>query len=318
MRVLFPPLEPVSSWYLETGGVHRVHVEDCGRRDGIPIVFLHGGPGSGCKPYHRQFFDPARYRIVLFDQRGCGRSTPAGATEQNTTAELIADIEAIRERLGIGRWVLFGGSWGATLALLYAQRHPQRVRAMILRGTFLARRQDIDWFFRDGVSRIFPDAWEAFTAAFPSVVDGDYVAAAYEAMRAGDPARRTACARAWSGWTGKVVTCLLSETPAAELTPEQLERMRNEVAVETHYARHRYFIEENQVLRDVPRLPQVPTVIVHGRRDLTCTLEASWMLHRALPHSRLVILREAGHLASEPAMIDALVSATEQLHESLP
>lgn len=317
MRVLFPPLEPVSTWCLETGGVHRVYVEDCGSRDGTPVVFLHGGPGSGCKPYHRQFFNPARYRVILFDQRGCGRSTPAGATAENTTADLIADMEAIRERLGIERWVLFGGSWGATLALLYAQRHPGRVLAMILRGTFLARRQDVDWFFRDGVSRIFPDAWETFTAAFPAVADGDYVAAACEEMRSGDPARRTACARAWSDWTGKVVTYLLPESPATEPTPEQTERMRNEVSVETHYAQHRYFIEENQVLRDVPRLPRVPTVIVHGRRDLTCTLEASWTLHRALPHSRLVILREAGHLASEPAMIDALVSATEQLHEAL-
>lgn len=317
MRVLFPPLEPVSTWHLETGGRHRLHVEDCGRRDGVPIIFLHGGPGSGCKPYHRQFFDPARYRIILFDQRGCGRSTPAGETAENSTTELIADIEAIRERLGIERWVLFGGSWGATLALLYAQRHPLRVRAMILRGTFLARRQDVDWFFRDGVRRIFPDAWEAFTAAFPSVTDGDYVAAAYDEMRSGDPARRTACARAWSDWTGRVVSYLVSGSQAADPTAEQAERIRNEVTVETHYARHRYFIEENQILRDVPRLPRVPTVIVHGRRDLTCTLEASWMLHRALPHSRLVILGEAGHLASEPAMIDALVTATEQLHEGL-
>ena len=317
MRELFPPIEPVSTWYLETAGIHRVYVEDCGNRDGIPVVFLHGGPGSGCKPYHRQFFDPARYRVILFDQRGCGRSTPLGVTIENTTADLIDDMEAIRERLGLHSWVLFGGSWGATLALLYAQRHPQRVRAMILRGTFLARQQDVDWFFRDGVSRIFPDAWEVFTHAFPNAVGGDYVAAAYEEMRAGDAARRASAARAWSDWTGKVVTYLLPDTPAAEPTPEQLEKMCNETSVETHYARHRYFIDEDQILRDAARLPAVPTLIVHGRRDLTCLLEASWTVHRRLPHSKLVILRDAGHLANEAAMIDALVSATDRLLESL-
>jgi proline iminopeptidase len=313
MRQLYPPLEPTAHWLLEAG-IHRVYVEECGAADGIPVVFLHGGPGSGCKPYHRQFFDPQRYRVILLDQRGCGRSTPAGEVRDNDTGRLLDDLEAIRTRLGIERWVVFGGSWGATLALLYAQRHPERVRALILRGTFLARRSDVDWFFRDGVSRVFPDAWADFIAAFPDVTDGDYVAAASRDIVSPDPAVRAAAARAWSAWTGRVVTWLMANgEPSPAPSPEQLARMLNEVGIETHYARHRYFIDEDQILANLHRLPAVPVTIIHGRRDLTCLPESSWTLHRRLPGSTLRILPEAGHLASEPAMIDALVTATDQL-----
>lgn len=317
MRELYPVIEPTQHFMLQTVGRHAVYVEECGNPRGIPVVFLHGGPGSGCKPYHRQFFDPTRYRIVLFDQRGCGRSTPQGETIDNTTSHLLADMEAIRERLEIDRWVLFGGSWGATLALLYAQACPGRVLAQVLRGTFLARQRDLDWFFARGVNAIFPDYWEETLAALGAGENPDIIDAAYERMHGGDPdtARRTA--KAWSAWTGRIVTYLLPEGAAGEPAVQEEGRLLNEVRIETHYARHRYFLQDDQILRAADRLPAVPTCIVHGRRDLTCTLESSWALHRALPGSRLTILREAGHLASEPQMIDALVAATDRLAEML-
>jgi len=317
MRELYPPCEPTSTWMLETDSPHRAYVEECGNRDGIPVVFLHGGPGSGFKPYHRQFFNPRRYRVVIFDQRGCARSTPQGETRDNTTQLLLQDMEAIRERLSIDRWVLFGGSWGAALALLYAQRYPQRVRAMILRGTFLARQKDVDWFFQRGVNAIFPDYWTEMLAAFKESEHSDLIEAAYQRMQSGDSGERAAVARAWTGWTGRVVTYLLPEGPTTDVTDEDRQRMLNEVTVETHYARHHYFLEENQILRDVSMLPDVPTTIIHGRRDLTCTLESSWTLHQALPKSKFVILRESGHLANDPAMIDALVTASDELAEKM-
>ncbi|MGQ0656710.1 MAG: prolyl aminopeptidase [Chromatiales bacterium] len=317
MRELYPAIEPAKTLMLKAGSLHRVYVEECGDSSGIPVVFLHGGPGSGCKPYHRQFFDPSRYRIVLFDQRGCGRSTPPGETRENTTADSLADMEMIRRHLGIERWVVFGGSWGATLALLYGQAHPQRVLAMILRGTFLARQRDLDWFFADGVNAIFPDYWEETMAALDASENLDMIEAAYRGVHSGDPGTRLAAARAWSTWTGRIVTYLLPETSGGEPAEDERQRILNEVAVETHYARHRYFLREDQILRDIARLPRVPTWIIHGRRDLTCTLSSSWSLYRALPGSKLVIVHESGHLASEPAMIDALVTATNELPEAL-
>lgn len=313
MRELYPPLEPNTVHRLDVEPPHRVCVEECGNPRGMPVVFLHGGPGSGCKSYHRQFFDPARYRIVLFDQRGCGRSSPPGETQKNSTPLLLTDLETIRNRLGIDRWLLFGGSWGTTLALLYAQAHPDRVLGMILRGTFLARQQDLDWFFGSGVDRIFPDYRESLRSRFPVEERGDLIAACYRRMQSDDAELRWQTAQAWSAWTGGIVTYLLAEGEAKPPTPEDRQRTINEVAIETHYAYHRYFIDENQILDRIARLPPVPMTIVHGRRDLTCPLESSWALHRALPKSKLVVVREAGHLASEPAMVDALVTVTDEM-----
>ena len=316
MRTLYPPLEAAASFYLDNDPLHRVYVEECGAVTGIPIVFLHGGPGSSCKAYHRQFFDPARYRAVLFDQRGCGRSTPHGAIERNDTQALIDDMEAIRTRLGIDRWVVFGGSWGATLGLAYAEAHPERVLALILRASFLARQCDVDWFFKEGVNRVFPDYWSELQAAFTAEEQQDLVAACYRRMNGADPAQRLATAKAWAAWTGRVVTYLLPQSdpaPARELGREEADRLIGEVAIETHYAWHRYFLQPDQLLRDSGRLPKVPITLVHGRRDMTCTLDASWSLHQRRPDARLVIVPEAGHLASEPAMIDALVRATDEM-----
>ncbi|MGI9304411.1 MAG: prolyl aminopeptidase [Gammaproteobacteria bacterium] len=312
MKRLYPEISPFAVHQIDVGAGYTLYVEQCGDPQGVPVVFLHGGPGSGCKPYHRQFFDPARYHVVIFDQRGCNRSRPQGEVAKNTTQDLVADMELIRERLDIERWVLFGGSWGATLALVYAQTHPERVLAINVRGTFLARPRDIDWFVRGGVNRIFPDYWDEFVDHIPVAERGDLVRAYHRRVHGDNAVAREAAARTWSRWAGRVVTYLLSAQEQSG-EPEDLDKMCNEVSIETHYAHNHYFLTPNQILDNVHKLPDVPTVIIHGRRDLTCTAEASWQLHRVLPKSKLVILPESGHLAGEPGMIDALVSATDEM-----
>jgi len=314
MRSLYPPIAPRNVYRLPVDGGHTLYVEDCGRADGIPIVFLHGGPGSGCKAYHRQFFNPDVFRIVLFDQRGAGRSTPRGATEGNDSRALVADLEFIRERLGIERWALFGGSWGVALALLYAQAHPQRVTGMVLRGAFLARARDVDWFFGDGVRRIFPQEWERLTGTLQLGAGDDLAGWCNARLREGDAGERERIARAWAEWSGAIVTFSLA---APEPQPADVARMIAETRIEAHYASNGYFLDENELLARAHRLPPVPVTIIHGRRDLTCPVESAWALHRAIPGSTLHILREAGHLASEPAMIDALVRATETLAHAM-
>lgn len=314
MRSLYPEITEYNRFQLETGTAHRVYVEEAGNPQGLPVIFLHGGPGSGCSGNHRRYFDPERYRIVLFDQRGCNRSTPAGDTSDNSTPLLLADMESIRERLGIESWIVFGGSWGATLALLYAEQFPERVRGLVVRGTFLARESDLAWFIRHGANCIFPDAWQRFCQVLTGTELEDPIAACYAHMHGGDRSRQEVIACAWSRWAGTIATYLLP--PEAAACEESLDTVINQVRIETHYARHRYFIEENQILDRVGDLPAVPMTIIHGRRDLTCTLEASWSLHRAIARSELVIVREGGHLASENVMTDALVRATDAMWQS--
>lgn len=313
MRTLYPELGPDTAGPIETGS-HSVYVEQCGNQHGIPVVFLHGGPGSGCNDNHRRYFNPDRYRIILFDQRGCNRSSPTGAIEHNTTQDLLADMERIRRHLGIDKWLLFGGSWGATLALLYAETHPERVLGLILRGAFLARQCDLDWFVRDGVNRIFPDHWQELTADFSTAETDDLIAALHRRIFAGDDDIRRQAARAWALWAGRVVTWSLTDE---YLLDEQMDKILNEARIEVHYAHNRYFIDENQILDQIGRVPEVPITLIHGRRDLTCLPESSWLLHRALIRSRLVLLPQAGHLAGEPAMVDALIDATDQMAQSL-
>jgi proline iminopeptidase len=315
MRELYPDIDPYAVHRLAVGPPHEIHVEECGNRNGIPVLFLHGGPGSGCNENHRRYFNPEKYRIVISDQRGCNRSTPRGCVEHNSTDRLLADIEAIRTRLGIERWLVFGGSWGATLGLLYAETFPGRVLGLVLRGVFLARQRDLDWFARDGAGRVFPDYWEEFAGAVPPEERNDLVAAYHRRVHGPDPEARRAAALAWSRWAGRVVAWTLPPmTGTAEADPD---RTLCEVSIETHYAVHRYFLEEDQLLRDSGRIPRVPVRIIHGRRDLTCTLEASWTLSRALPDADLNIVGEGGHLAGEPVMVDALVSATDAFAERL-
>lgn len=314
MRSLYPEIGATWRDTLTVDPLHRIYLEETGNRQGIPVLFLHGGPGSGCNENHRRYFNPDKYRIVLFDQRGCNRSTPQGETTGNTTQDLLVDIEALRRHLAIEQWLIFGGSWGATLGLLYAQAHPERVLGLILRGSFLARQTDLEWFARYGANRIFPDAWEEFLQAIPAEERDDLVAAYYRRLHDGDRERQLAAARAWSRWAGIVVTYTLA---AYEPEEEDSDRMINEVAIETHYAQNRYFIRENQILDNMDRIPDVPVHIIHGRRDLTCTVSTSWRLHKALPHSQLEIIREGGHLAGEPVMVDALVRATDAMADLL-
>lgn len=314
MRELYPEIDASKSYRLEVDPVHTLYVEETGNPRGIPAIFLHGGPGSGCNENHRRYFDQKKYRVVLFDQRGCHRSTPAGEIRHNSTPELLQDIERIREHLGIDQWLVFGGSWGATLGLLYAQSYPSRVLGMILRGTFLARQKDLDWFGKHGASMIFPDYWRDFTEIIPATERNDLISAYYTRVHGADRKARETAAMAWSKWAGRLVTYLL---PGADYTPGDVDKTVREVLIETHYARHRYFIAENRILDNVALLPSMPIRIIHGRRDLTCTLDASWSLHRALPDAELVIVREGGHLAGEPVMVDALVTATDEFVQRL-
>ena len=316
MLSLYPEVEPYAHSMMNVGDGHGVYLEQCGNPDGLPVIFLHGGPGSGCNPNHRRYFDPATYRIVIFDQRGCNRSTPRGCTEKNTTADLLEDMERIRAQLQIDKWLVFGGSWGATLALLYAERFPQRVAGLVLRGTFLARQKDVHWFAREGANRVLPDYWEQFTREIPEQERDDLAAAYHKRLRAKDVNTRQKYARIWSEWATRVVTYNLTEQKQ-EQEQEDIQVLVDQVSIETHYAVNRYFIGENQILNEVSRIPDVPIIIIHGRRDLTCTLEASWALHRALPRSQFVIVPDAGHLAGEPAMVDALVRATDHMAKIL-
>lgn len=311
MRTLYPKIEPRLHNYLHTSSTHKIYYEESGNPSGIPIIFIHGGPGAGSTENHRRYFDPKRYRIINYDQRGCNRSSPAGELTNNTTQDLLEDIESIRKKLDIEKWVVFGGSWGATLGILYAQACPETVMAMILRGSFLARRNDIDWFLGNGANRVFPDAWQRFISHIPDAEQHNLFSAYNKRLMSDNPDEVSNAAWHWANWTGRVVTYLLD---IGEFTPPQdMTSIINETRIETHYGAHSYFIRENQILEQLNLIPDVPIKIIHGRRDLTCTLDASWELHQNLPHSELNIVNEGGHLAGEPVMTDALINATDNL-----
>jgi proline iminopeptidase len=308
MLQLFPPIKPYLTHALPVSGGHTLHIEECGRHDGIPVVFLHGGPGAGCEPYHRQFFDPDMYRIVLFDQRGCGRSQPHAGLQENTTAALVADIETIREWLGIEQWLVFGGSWGSTLALVYAETHPERVHGLILRGIFLCRNRDIQWFYQDGASSILPDYWQDYVEVIPELERNNMIAAYYRRLTGADEVARMAAAKAWSVWEGRASTLLpraaVIDHFANPLTALGLAR------IECHFFVNNSFLEDNQILQRADRLHGIPGVIVHGRYDVVCPLEQAWLLHQAWPQANLEIIPDAGHSATEPGIVDALLRAT--------
>ncbi len=314
MRELYPEIEPYHVFSLQVDPLHTLYVEECGNRDGAPVIFLHGGPGAGCSARHRRYFDPRYYRIIVFDQRGTNRSTPRACVEDNTTQHLLDDLEAIRRHLELDKWLLFGGSWGATLILLYAQAHPQHVAGLIVRGTFLARCRDLNWFISaQGLGKIFPDYWQDFAAVIPEAERSDMAAAFYRRVHDGGRSIREQAVRAWATWSGRTVSYLLPGLDSKNFAPEDMQAAMQEVRIETHYAKHDYFIEENQILNNVHRLPAVPIHIIHGRRDLTCLPEASWALHQALPGSTLTIVEDGGHLAGTAAMVDALIGATDAM-----
>ncbi len=318
-REFYPEIEPYNSFHLDTGSMHRVYVEEAGSPQGIPVIFLHGGPGSGCNPNHRRYFNPDKYRIIIFDQRGCNRSEPRGEVTDNTTQHLLQDMENMRQRLDIDQWLLFGGSWGACLALLYAEVHGQHVSGMILRGTFLARQQDLDWFIKSGVNRFLPEAWERLKAAMPASQQEDLISAYHAALHGEDADVRVKAAKTWSEWCTRIVTWNFTgsgnDQSGNNGSGVDEDKIVDEVSIETHYALNRYFIENNQIMKNINRVPPVPVHLVHGQLDITCLPEASWLVSRAITGASLEIVPGAGHLAMEPRMIDALVRATDDFAE---
>jgi len=315
MNSPYPPIEPYRTHRVPVDPPHVLYAEECGDPGGIPVLFLHGGPGAGCEPYHRRFFDPAAYRIVLFDQRGAGRSTPHAALEHNTTWDLVGDVEHLRTLLGIDRWLLFGGSWGSTLALAYAETHPERVLGLILRGIFLCRPWEIRWFYQEGANRVFPDHWEEFIAPIPDHERGDLLQAHYRRLTGADEAERMACARAWSVWEGRAATLRPNQAVvdffASPHTALSLAR------IEAHYFAHDTFLKADQLLQDAKRLHEIPGVIVHGRYDIVCPFANAWDLHRAWPAAALEVVPDAGHSAAEPGIAAALIRATDAMRDRI-
>ncbi len=315
MHVLYPPITPYNQFELTVTPPHKLYVEECGSANGLPAVFLHGGPGAGCEDYHRQFFNPEKYRIILFDQRGAGRSTPHAELNHNTTADLVADMESLRQKLNIEKWLVFGGSWGSTLALAYAQAHPDRVTALVLRGIFLCRQREIDWFYQEGASRIFPDVWQKFLEPIPPAERHDMVSAYYQRLTSEDEFTRMQAAKAWSLWEGRTATLKSSQRIIDHFghahTALSLAR------IECHYFKHNSFMQENQLLDNVDKLAGIPGVIVQGRYDIICPMESAWQLHQAWPDSQLRIIPDAGHAASEPGIVSELVKATDDFAREL-
>jgi proline iminopeptidase len=310
MRDLYPEIEPYDSGTLTVDARHTIYYEQCGNPAGKPVVMLHGGPGAGCGAKMRRFHDPAHYRIVLFDQRGSGRSTPHADLTDNTTWDLVADIERLREHLGIERWQVFGGSWGSTLALAYAEAHPNRVTEMVLRGIFMLRRWELEWFYQEGTSRLFPDAWDKYLEPIPPVERGDLISSYHRRLTSPDEATRLAAARAWSVWEAS--TSLLLQDEAFIKGHEDPHFALSFARIESHYFVHGGFLDvEDQLLRDAHRLHGIPGVIVHGRYDVVCPLKNAWDLKKAWPEAKLMISPGAGHSAFEPENASALIEATD-------
>jgi proline iminopeptidase len=311
LRGLYPEIEPYSNGMLAVSAPHNVYYEQCGNPRGKPVVFLHGGPGAGCNPKCRRFFDPAHYRIVLFDQRGCGRSTPYAELAGNTTWDLVADIETLREHLGIERWQVFGGSWGSTLALAYAQKHPDRVTELVLRGIFMLRRWELEWFYQHGCDAIFPDAWEDFLAPIPPEERGDLITAYYRRLTSPDAATRLTAAKAWSILEGS--TIFLHQDPAHIAATGQDEFALAFARIECHYfVFGGFFSSDDQLLREVGKVRHIPATIVQGRYDVVCPMRSAWDLHRAWPEAELRIVADAGHSAFEPGITHELLNATDR------
>ncbi len=316
VRELYPPIEPYRTDRLRVSDIHELYVEESGAHGGTPVVFVHGGPGAGTSPDQRRFFDPAAYRIVLFDQRGCGRSVPHASLEQNTTWDLVADMERLRADLGIERWVVFGGSWGSTLALAYAETHPDRVRALVLRGIFLLRPHEIRWFYQEGANFIYPDAWEAYLEPIPPAERDDLVAAYHRRLTGTDEAVRMRAARAWAIWEGATSRLLPDPTLVADYG--QAEKAEAFARIECHYFVNRGFFDTpDQLLDGVARIRHIPAVIVQGRYDVVCPMVTAWDLHRRWPEAAFEVVQTSGHAATEPGTIDRLVRATDRFRNAI-
>jgi len=311
LRLPYPEIEPFDSGFLSVSPLHTLYYEQSGNPNGKPVVFLHGGPGGGTNPKCRRFFDPDVYRIVLFDQRGCGKSTPHAELVDNTTWDLVADIERVREHLRIDRWQVFGGSWGSTLALAYAQTHPDKVSELVLRGIFMLRRWELEWFYQKGCDALYPDAWETYLNAIPEVERGDLISAYHRRLTSPDASTRIAAARAWSVWEG-ATSFLWQDASHIESSAED-EFALAFARIECHYFVNGGFFEhDDQLLRNIDRIRGIPAVIVQGRYDVVCPLRSAWDLHRAWPEADLRIVQDAGHSAFEPGIMHQLLEATDR------
>ncbi len=309
-RSFYPELEPFDSGMLPVSSLHTLYYEQSGNPKGKPVVFIHGGPGGGTDPKQRRFFDPAVYRIILFDQRGCGKSTPHASLVDNTTWHLVADMEALREHLGIARWQVFGGSWGSTLGLAYAQKHPDRTTELVLRGIFMLRPAELAWFYQQGASALFPDAWEQYLAAIPEAEHGDLVGAYHRRLTSSDPAIQLAAARAWSVWEASTSFLIPSDDFIHHAGQDVFATAF--ARIECHYFVNRGFLEtEDQLVRDVSKIRHIPGIIVQGRYDVVCPMTSAWDLHRAWPEAKLEIVGDAGHSAYEPGILHTLIEATD-------
>jgi proline iminopeptidase len=318
LRTLYPPIEPYNSGMLRVSDVHQIYFEECGNPKGKPAVFLHGGPGGGTDPKMRRFFDPKRYRIVLFDQRGSGKSKPHASLEANTTWDLVADTEKVREHLGIDKWLVFGGSWGSTLAIAYAETHPERCTELVLRGIFLLRRSELEWFYQnpEGAASIYPDLWEEYEAAIPEAERGDMMAAYYKRLTSPDPEVVRKAAVAWSVWEG-ATSYLRTNTDYVTKFREDAAYAGAFARIECHYFVNKGFLKsDNQLIDEVGRIRHIPAVIVQGRYDMVCPMRSAWHLHKAWPEADLRIVGMSGHSAFEPGITSELVSATDRFARS--
>jgi len=314
MKNLYSPLEPFDQGMFQVSDIHALYYEQCGNPAGQPVVFLHGGPGGGISPGYRQFFDPAHYRVILFDQRGAGRSTPHAELRENTTWDLVADIERLREHFKIERWQVFGGSWGSTLALAYAETHPDRVTALVLRGIFLCRPKEINWFYQNGADAIFPDVWEEYERVIPEAERVDMLTAYHRRLTGADEQVRLEAARAWSVWEGS--TSKLVPDPGLIERFGEAHLALAMARIECHYFMHNAFFEtENYLIENVGKIWDIPAVIVQGRYDVVCPMMSAWDLHKAWPEAELRIVPDAGHSAMEKGIISALVEATDRFRE---
>jgi proline iminopeptidase len=311
---LHPEQEPHASGWLAVGGGHELYWEESGNPDGVPVVFLHGGPGGGCLPFHRRFFDPAFWRIVLFDQRGAGRSTPSAMIESNTTRDLVADLEALRAHLGIERWLVFGGSWGATLALAYAQAHPRRCLGLVLRGVFLARQQELDWFLH-GMRNVFPEAWRAFAEFLPEGERGNLLASYHRRLTDPDPAVHFPAAHAWDRYEGACSTLLPASDASAK--PDGDAAALAIARIEAHYFVHNAFLGDDELLANVGRIRHLPCTIVQGRYDIVCPPVTADALARAWPEAEYIVVADAGHSVREPGITRELVAAVRRMQASV-
>ena len=314
MKQLYPEIEPYNQFDLKVSDLHTIHVEESGNINGKPVIFLHGGPGGGIEPVYRQYFDPEKWRIIVFDQRGCGQSTPHAELQENTTWDLIADIEKIREHLEIDKWVVFGGSWGSTLSLSYAITHPDRCKALVLRGIFMIRKKELDWFYQEGTSNIYPDAWEHYLRPIPEDERHDLVTAYYKRLTSNDDSVRIEAAKAWSIWEASTSKLIQSEESIHAF--EDAKVAEAFARIECHYFTNRGFFDTDEwLLENVDKIRHIPTVIVQGRYDVVCPMISAWELHRAFPEADFEIVQDAGHSMTEKGIAAKLVEYTDKFSE---